>query len=402
MSPRGATFELERFSLSPITADVALLEVEGRLAGAPKRFQAPRMLIEPAYGARREHAPVEATTREGRVRASFAVPAEEIDTSALALAVGGLLLDLPAPDPVAAADRTVALAREANGLRHELIALEEEVAASRDAADARAAELERQELAVADREAQAERRAAEREAEAERAASERIAEAERAASERQAELTRAAAKRQGELERETTELGRVLADVRTVTEERDAAAAAESARLADERDAARADADAAAARIAELTRAQEAAQAELETLRRALDEHEEEPRDGEDPTTEQRPAEPDATAARPAAVAPRAGEDPTTTERPVEAEAAIAVASPDDTGPTPLRRGPIRRSPVAPAAPGASARDRPWGAALQSPTDAGLESGPSTRALALAALAVAALLVVVAILGFVL
>lgn len=392
MSPRGVTFELERFSASPVTADVVLLELEGRLAGAPARA-ATRLLVEPAIGARREHAPVGAVMLDGLLRASFAVPAADVEGSALALAVGGRLLELPAPDPVSAADRTVVLAREVNALRHELTVMLEEVAAGREAAAGHAAERERQ-----------------------------------------AELARAAAKRQGELERATTELERELADVTAAAEQRDDVAAAQCARLEKEHDTARAAAVAASERAAELSREKKAARAELEALRRALDEREGElsaaaPRTravaasvanpegavavddvttaalavDDDDTTLERPADDDTTLER-------TGDDDTTLERPADDD--DAVEPPDDTGPTPLRRAPVRRGSVVPTPEGGSqservrvlGHDRPRASALPPPPDADLgpPPGPSPRALAIAALVLAALLVIVAVLGFLL
>jgi len=443
VSPRGATFELERFSVSPVTADVVLLEVQGRLAGSPARAAAPRMLVEPPTGARREHAPVDAATHDGLLRASFALPAADVEASGLALAVGGLLLDLPAPDPVSVADRAVSLSREVNVLRHELTALHAEVAKGRQVAAEHAAVLERQERASAEREAAVEQRAAEREVAAEQMATARLEEVERAAGERQEGAARAAAERQAELERSASELGQVLADVRAVTEERDAAAIAERARLQDELDAARDEATAANARGKRLSREERAARAELEALRRTLDQREQELRaaapaprprvratpsaPAEDPvttavhaaddddTTVGIPTDDIASVERPTGAdttAKRAADD-TTVKRPADDEAAGSVAPPDDTGPIPLRRGPSRRSSLAPIDRDEGAqsesvrvlgRDRPRASALPPPPDAdpGPPPGPSPRALALAALVLAALLVLVAILGFLL
>jgi len=443
VSPRGASFELERFSVSPVTADVVLLEVHGRLAGAPARAAAPRMLVEPATGGRREHAPVDAVTRDGLLRASFAVPARDATAAGLALAVGGLLLDLPAPDPMSADDRTVALSREVNVLRHELTALRAELAEGRDAAAEHAAELERQERAAAEREAAVERRAAEREAAADQVTIARIEEVERAASDRQAEFARAAAKRQGELERSASALEQELAGMRAGIEERDAVAAAERARLQDELGATRDEVAAANARAAGLSREERAARAELEALRRTLDQREQELRvagpvprppsmaapsvaaedpvttavhaaDVEDTTLEvpacddtatERSAGDDTTAERLADEYPRA-------DRPDDA-ASRSIAPPDDTGPIPLRRGPGRRGSVAlPDLDRGSqsetvrvlGRDRPRTSALPPPPDAdpGPPPGPSARTLAIVALAVAGLLVLIAILGFLL
>jgi len=440
VSQRGVTFELERFSVSPVTADVVLLEVEGRLAGAPPRAAAPRLLVEPATGARREHAPVDAKMRDGLLRVSFAVPTRDAAAPGLALAAGGLLLDLPAPDPMSAADRTVALSREVNVLRHELTALHAELAEERQAAAGHTAELERQEREIGEREAAVERRAAEREAAADQAASARIEEVEREASERQAELARAAAERQAELERSASDLGKVLADVRAVTEERDAAAATECARLQDELDAARDAATAANARAAGRSREARAARAELEALRRTLDQREQELRAAASAPGSRAVAAPSVTVEDPVTTAVHAAgdddttvglaaDDDTTVERPVDDDTTAglaadddttvgrpaddSIAPPDDTGPIPLRRGSGRRGAVAALDPDDGAqsetvrvlgRDRPRASALPPPPDAdpGPPPGPSSRTLALAALVLAALLIVVAILGFLL
>jgi hypothetical protein len=428
VSPRGVTFELERFSVSPVTAEVVLLEVEGRLAGASPRAPSPRLLVEPATGARREHTPVDASLRDRLLRVSFAVPARDAAAPGLALAVGGLLLDLPAPDPMTAADRTVALSREVNVLRHELTALHAELAEGREAAAGHAAELERQERAVAEREAAVERRVAEREAAADQAAGARIEEVEREASEREAELARAASERQAELERSASELGQVLADVRAVTEERDAAAATELARLHEELDAARDAATAANARAAGLSREERAARAELEALRRTLDQREQELRAAAPAPRSRAVAAPSVTVEDPVTTAVHAADnddttvgipadDDTTVERPADDDTTVERPAddsiePPDTGPIPLRRG-SGRGAVATLDPDDGAqsetvrvlgRDRPRASALPPPPDAdpGPPPGPSSRTLALAALVLAALLILVAILGFLL
>ena len=444
MSPRGVTFELERFSVSPITADVILLEVEGRLAGAPARSAAPRLLVERAGGGRREHAPVEAIAQDGLLRAGFAVPAGDVETAALALAVGGLLLDLPAPDVADTADRTVALSREVNRLRHELTELRREAAAGRAAVAGHAAELERIKRSGVEHEAAADRGAAERVAEAERTANQRVAEAERAASERQAGLARAAAKRQAELEHARTELERELAEARERAEHRDAAAATERARVEGERDAANAEAAATTARAADLARREQAARAEIEALRGKLGRSEEEQRaaalaQGPRTRAQATPAPADIidppddapggrrTTEESTTAAPRTDDDDPTEEHPVADEpaerpltddstdeahvedhaaarapredATVAVAPPEDTGPIPLRR--VRRSLTVPVAPEDGAqRDAPLPPGPGADPDPA--PSPSTRTLALVVLAIAALLFLVAILGFLL
>ncbi|MCW3011183.1 MAG: hypothetical protein JWO90_1587, partial [Solirubrobacterales bacterium] len=134
MSPRGAAFELVRFTRTPVTEVVALVELEGRLARRTVRTSAPRLLVELEDGPRRELKPVAASTDDGILRASFTVPADDLDDATLALAFGGLLLDLPAPDPVPDADRIVGLTRELNALRRERAGLHEDVGAAKQRA----------------------------------------------------------------------------------------------------------------------------------------------------------------------------------------------------------------------------------------------------------------------------
>lgn len=320
MSLRGATFELDRFSVTPVSAGVALLEIEGRLAGAPARSGAPRLLVEHAGGARREHAPVQATSQEGRLRASFAVPDADAGRDA--------------------ATRQTASVAEQERARAQRAAVADQAAEERAAAAERAAE--------------------ERVATAERAAEASVAAAERAASERQAEFARAVAKREAGLERAAAELERVLAAERAGAEQREAAAVAEHARLEEERDAARREAAAARAPVSD-------------------------PPAGAAPVPGAAP-EPSAGPVAPAPVGtgehaddpspPRPARDDVTTERP--AGLAATVAPPEDTGPIPLRRGPIR-----PRARIARAGDRDPSRGERGPTvlGAGPQAGPRTLAI---------------------
>jgi hypothetical protein len=120
-------FEVLRFSAAPASADVALLELEGRFrAPVRRRLGAPRLLAE--EGAVRLEVGAadggDATAEpEGvRWRATFAVPLRLMETGSFALAVGReLLMDLPDPDNEGHAngssDLHVRLAREANALR---------------------------------------------------------------------------------------------------------------------------------------------------------------------------------------------------------------------------------------------------------------------------------------------
>ncbi len=452
MSPRGTSFELERFSVSPVTAGVALLEVEGRLAGAPARARSPRLLVEHDDGARREHAPVEAIAGDEQLLVSFAVPVGDVEAAAFALAVGGLLLDLPAPDPVAGADRTVSLARELNALRRERSTLRAELAAGREAAAGHAAELERVELAAAEREAEAEQAAQAHVAAAERAAQEhvtaadealarhqaaanqvaidRVAVAERGAQEREAELVRAAAEREeqlertavehhdelkraaaqrrGELERAVAELERELAGARVPLPRESAPGSDVDTTLA----VALAEADT-AERGADGDTLEAAADVDTaahppdgDTLEAAADvDTAAHPPDGD---TLEAAADIDTAAHPPDGDTSMGAVQVDTAERP--SRDGVAKEPPDDTGPIPLRRSPryvapsgrdggVRREPRR-----AGAGGRPRTPPLTPPPDAApkLPLGASPRTIALVVLGIAAFLVLLALLGFLL
>jgi hypothetical protein len=122
----SAVFEVLRFAGAPVSAEVALLELEGVFdERAPRGREQARLLLECAEEAL-ELAPVAiARLPEGVWRGSYAVPLALVGGSVYSLAIGrDLLLDLPAPDVTAAAGgpatHHVRLAREANDLRRRL------------------------------------------------------------------------------------------------------------------------------------------------------------------------------------------------------------------------------------------------------------------------------------------
>ncbi len=121
----GLSFEVLRFTVEPVSPDVALLELEGRFrADTRRRLGVPRLMAEGAEGSR-EIAPAAAGDAQAEPdggalwRASYAIALELLDDGDFSLAVGRqLLLDLPVPDPAeGTGDREVRLAREANALR---------------------------------------------------------------------------------------------------------------------------------------------------------------------------------------------------------------------------------------------------------------------------------------------
>jgi hypothetical protein len=120
----GLSFEVLRFAAAPVSAEVVLLEVEGRFRADPRRrLGVPRLVVEQADRSR-EVAPAAADEAlagpDGILwRASYAVALDLLDDGEFSLAVGReLLLGLPAPDlGDGADDREVRLAREANALR---------------------------------------------------------------------------------------------------------------------------------------------------------------------------------------------------------------------------------------------------------------------------------------------
>jgi hypothetical protein len=120
----GLSFEVLRFTVEPVSAEVALLELEGRFrAETRRRLGVPRLMAESDEGSR-EVAPAAANEAQaepdgGLWRASYAVALEILDDGSFALAVGReLLVGLPAPDlSETSGEREVRLAREANALR---------------------------------------------------------------------------------------------------------------------------------------------------------------------------------------------------------------------------------------------------------------------------------------------
>jgi hypothetical protein len=120
----GLRFEVLRFAAAPVSAEVALLELEGRFrASGRRRLGVPRLVSE-RDGDAREVAPAAAddavAAPDGALwRAVYAVALELVEDGAFSLAVGReVLVDLPAPDVAGAStDREVRLAREANALR---------------------------------------------------------------------------------------------------------------------------------------------------------------------------------------------------------------------------------------------------------------------------------------------
>ncbi|HEX6745249.1 MAG TPA: hypothetical protein VF087_13575 [Solirubrobacteraceae bacterium] len=120
----GLSFEVLRFTVEPVSAEVALLELEGRFrAETRRRLGVPRLMAESDEGSR-EVAPAAANEAQaepdgGLWRASYAVALEILDDGSFALAVGReLLVGLPAPDLAeTSGEREVRLAREANALR---------------------------------------------------------------------------------------------------------------------------------------------------------------------------------------------------------------------------------------------------------------------------------------------
>jgi hypothetical protein len=120
----GLSFEVLRFTVEPVSAEVALLELEGRFrAETRRRLGVPRLMAETDDGSH-EVAPAAAGEAQaepdgGLWRASYAVALELLDDGSFALAVGReLLVGLPAPDfAEATGEREVRLAREANALR---------------------------------------------------------------------------------------------------------------------------------------------------------------------------------------------------------------------------------------------------------------------------------------------
>ncbi|QEC46609.1 hypothetical protein FSW04_02780 [Baekduia soli] len=181
-----AAFELLRFTAAPVSADLAVVELDGRFAAPAGRFtRRPVLVVEHDDAPRLELAPVRAAEQDGRWHSSYAVPVTALRDGRFALGVRGTLLDLPLPDVVEGGDRAAAIAREANRLRRRIEELEDEAAAARADAEAARAGLD----AAVDQAREAERTAAAEQAgEAARAAEARRQEAEAAGDARVAEV----------------------------------------------------------------------------------------------------------------------------------------------------------------------------------------------------------------------
>jgi hypothetical protein len=238
----GPSLEVLRFAATPVSADVVLLELEGRFTAVTRRrLGVPRLVADGDDGPR-ELTPAAAAEARAEPdgspwRAVYAVGFDLAERGRFSLAVGHeLLLDLPSPDTAdASRDREVRLARESNALR-------------RTADEARAAAAAA--LASAGDERRA-REAAEAESQEARLARDDLG------------------RRVAGLEEELAALRREhAAELVRRDEERDAALAArddEAARLADARVA---DVE---AETAETRRALKAARADVEALRRELE-----------------------------------------------------------------------------------------------------------------------------------
>jgi hypothetical protein len=258
----AATFELLRFEATPVSATVALVELDGAFTGLePVR---PRLLVE-SGGAAHEMPAISAGPRSGRSpltssagpgqpwSASFAIPLAALGDplASFALVPGrGPLIELPPPSDSGNGDddRFVALARTANDLRHRLT-----VAVDRaEDRDHLAGELEtlRERLAAAE----------ERVAEAHEAAMQ--AREEQARAEGEADETREALARAREEARDAVRQ-EIDAAVRDAEEARKQLAAAQEQRVAaeDEARAARIDLRDARARIEALVRESRTARA---------------------------------------------------------------------------------------------------------------------------------------------
>jgi hypothetical protein len=305
-------FELRRFSAAPVSADLAVVELEGTFGGTRGRFTRQPVLVveEPGGGPRAELTPVRVRHDDDRWYGVYAAPLRALDGGTFALGAGGVLHELPAPDATDDGDRLAAVAREANRLRRRIEALEaqRDVAAA-DAAQARA-ELE---VAVAAARDEVAAQSAQRIDDLER---EVVAAHETAAGD--AERARAAA--DGERHAAIGELEQRLAEERERAEVAQARAAA-----AEERE--RHEAAGADVLRAELAEERERAQAAIAELQERLDaERADEPR-----TT----------------VAPRRVTEPD----PTRTMDLPAAEDDDERGPVPIARRPPPRHQAPPAAP---------------------------------------------------
>ena len=314
---RRAPFELRHFTAAPISADLAVVEVEGTFGGTRGRFaRQPVLVVEEPGAPRAEITPVRTRHDGDRWRGTYAAALAAIDGGTFALGVRGVLYDLPAPDVATDGDRLAAVAREANALRRRVEVLEGE----RDAARAAAAQA-RQELdgaVTAAREVVA-AQSAERIDDLER---EVVAAHQTAAGDAEEALAAALAERQAAV----TDVEQRLAD------ERERALVLEArAEAAEERE--RHAAAGAEVLRAELAEERERAQAAIAEVQQRLD--------------AERADEPSTTVAPPRASDPdptRRGSDPDPTqalERPTQ-----APEDDDESGPVPItRRPPARHEP---------------------------------------------------------
>lgn len=176
----GAPFEVLRFRTTPATDDVALVELTGRFGATPDDGRV-RLRVE--HPERRLELRAVAAARDGDLwRATFAVPLDLVDDAAYALAMRGLVLELPDPDR--AEDRTAQLARELNRMRRAVEAAEARAGEASAAADGRI------EAALAEARERADARVSAAEGEA-NAARSSLLQAERRCSEADERLARA-------------------------------------------------------------------------------------------------------------------------------------------------------------------------------------------------------------------
>ena len=250
----GLSFEVLRFAAVPVSAEVVLLELEGRFrADTRRRLGVPRLVVEEDRFSREvpPAAAEEALARpDGELwRATYAVALDLLEDGDFSLGVGReLLLGLPTPDlGEGADDREVRLAREANALRRTTDEARAAAAAAlvsvgteREAREAAEAERDEARLARDDHA----RRAASLDDELAQVRRDHAAELVRRDEEqnaalagRDAELERAAEERSLAMEAEVAEARRALRNARAESEalrrdldrERERAAVAEAA-----------------------------------------------------------------------------------------------------------------------------------------------------------------------------
>ena len=352
-SRHRSSFELLRFGGSAVSAELAVVELEGRFAGQRGRFARPPLLVvEQDDAPRVELAPVRSTAQDEGWRGTYAVPLRALDGGRFALGARGTLLELPAPDWVDHGDRLAAVARDANGLRRRVEALEDDVVAARADAEAARAALAQ---AVADAEQAVRAETAQRIDDLEREVVEahKIAASDAAQAGKEAETTRRTAVQQTAAEHDV----RVRAAERLADEaEARAQLAEERARAADQRaeeadrraeerveeaeERTRVEAAGAEVLRADLAEERERAQGAIEELLQRL-----EGGSGDPPTARAPAPEPPAPAA-----------EPETTQAPA------ATDQPDETRPIPLGQRPAGARRVGLTAP--PAPDPPRGPSL--------------------------------------